>query len=86
MKVNVFGNKLKENSKRLLFWLKKSWRIRKSTVRVIRKKPFKEGDVKVKDHDHIDGKYRGPAHQDCNINLSLTINVLVVFHKFQNYD
>ena len=53
---------------------------------MIRKKPFKEGDVKVKDHDHIDGKYRGPAHQDCNINLSLTINVLVVFHKFQSYD
>ena len=24
-------------------------------------------DVRVRDHCHITGKYRGSAHQDCNI-------------------
>ena len=28
-------------------------------------------DVKVRDHYHITGKYRGPAHRGCNINVKL---------------
>ena len=26
-------------------------------------------DVKVRDHCHITGKYRGSAHRDCNTNI-----------------
>ena len=26
-------------------------------------------DVKLRDHCHITGKYRGSPHRDCNINL-----------------
>ena len=26
-------------------------------------------DVKVRDHCHITGKYRGSAHRDCNVNI-----------------
>ena len=29
-------------------------------------------DVKVRNHCHITGKYRGSSHKDCNINLKLT--------------
>ena len=43
------------------------------------KKPFKEGDAKVKDHDDIAGKYRGSAHQDCNLNLKITKKSLLCF-------
>ena len=25
-------------------------------------------DIRFRDHFHINGKYRGSAHQDCNIN------------------
>ena len=39
-------------------------------------------DVKVKDHDHINGKYQGPVHQ----NLSLTKKIPITFHNLQNYD
>ena len=34
-------------------------------------KLYVEGDNKVRDHDHVTGKYSGYAHNDCNINLSL---------------
>ena len=27
-----------------------------------------EGEVKVRDHCHLTGKYRGPAHSCCNLN------------------
>ena len=41
-------------------------------------------DSDVKDHCHITGKYRGPAHRDCNINLKLNHKIPVVFHNLKN--
>lgn len=42
---------------------------------------------KVCDHDHITGKYRGPAHNDCNLNFNLKyFNIPVFFHNLKNYD
>ena len=42
--------------------------------------------IKVRDHDHYTGKYRGAAHSQCNLNYSeqriLTINM----HGGSNYD
>ena len=29
---------------------------------------FALGDTKVRDHDHLTGKYRGAAHNRCNLN------------------
>ena len=43
-------------------------------------------DVKVRDHCHITGKYRGYAHRDCNINLKLNQKIHAVFHNLKNYD
>ena len=43
-------------------------------------------DVKVRDHCYITGKYRGSAHRDCNINVSLDHKIPVVFHNLKNYD
>ena len=45
-------------------------------------KLFDVGDNKVRDHCHITGKYRGPAHWSCNINLKLTKK----FHDLRGYD
>ena len=42
-----------------------------STKYWICKNAFEEGGVKVKVHDHVTGKYRELAHQECNLNLSL---------------
>ena len=43
-------------------------------------------DVKVRDHCHVTGKYRGSAHRDCNINVKLNHKIPVVFHNLKNYD
>ena len=43
---------------------------------------------KVRDHCHITGKCRGPAHSICNINVTQDQNNFMpfVFHNFSNYD
>ena len=42
-----------------------------------------DNGVKVRDHCHITGKYRGYAHRDCNINVKLNHKIPVVFHNLK---
>ena len=46
-----------------------------------------EGE-KVRDHDHLTGKYRGAAHNICNINCKQKSSsfVPIFFHNFSGYD
>ena len=48
-------------------------------------KLFAAGDSKIKDHDHVTEKYRGSAHQSCNINLKMTKKVTVIFQNLRDY-
>ena len=43
---------------------------------------------KVRDHCHLTGKYRGPAHNACNINVKRKDSSFIpfAFHNFSNYD
>ena len=43
---------------------------------------------KVRDHCHLTGKYRGPAHSICNINVTQDQYNFIpfIFHNFSNYD
>ena len=43
---------------------------------------------KVRDHCHLTGKNRGPAHSICNINVAQEQSNFTpfVFHNFSNYD
>lgn len=42
---------------------------------------------KVRDHDHITGKYRSPLCHTCNSKLCLSRRMLpIIFHNFKNYD
>ena len=43
---------------------------------------------KVRDHDHLSGMYRGPAHNVCNLKAQqLKSNfVPILFHNFSGYD
>ena len=41
---------------------------------------------KVKDHCHYTGKYRGAAHNTCNLRYKIPKNIPVIFHNGSKYD
>ena len=41
---------------------------------------------KVRDYCHVTGRFRGAAHNKCNINLRLPRKLPIIFHNFQGYD
>jgi hypothetical protein len=41
---------------------------------------------KVWDHCHITGKYRGAAHNECNLKYKIPRQIPVVFHNLRGYD
>ena len=43
-------------------------------------------DIKVRDHCHITGKYRGPAHSKCNLNYKINMKIPIIFHNLRGYD
>ena len=52
-------------------------------------KKYTDKDIRVRDHCHITGKYRGSAHQECNLQLRLNpekIKIPVIFHNLRGYD
>ena len=52
-------------------------------------KKYTNQDIRVRDHCHITGKYRGSAHQECNLQLRLNpdkIKIPVIFHNLRGYD
>ncbi|KAL9963656.1 hypothetical protein ACROYT_G027183 [Oculina patagonica] len=52
-------------------------------------KQYTDDDIRVRDHCHITGKYRGSAHQECNLKLRIEsdkIKIPVIFHNLRGYD
>ncbi len=52
----------------------------------VRSQQSRNMDRKVRDHDHITGKYRGAAHDRCNLRMRTTYKIPVFFHNFRGYD
>ena len=50
---------------------------------------YTDKDVHVRDHCHITGKFRGSAHQECNLKLRIKpedVKIPIIFHNLQGYD
>ncbi|XP_028416042.1 uncharacterized protein LOC114539623 [Dendronephthya gigantea] len=47
---------------------------------------YELGSDRVRDHCHLSGKYRGAAHNDCNLNYSFTGRIPVILHNLRGYD
>ena len=63
----------------------------KQEVCYICKKEFNTDDSdkkhhKVKDHCHYTGKYRGAAHNICNLRYRIPKEIPIVFHNGSTYD
>ena len=62
---------------------------RNSTTCYICEKEYSDKDKPVRDHCHITGKYRGSAHNSCNLQLRFDpdkIKMPVIFHNLKGYD
>ena len=57
----------------------------KENICYICKKDF-NNDTKVRDHCHFTGKYRGAAHNTCNLRYKIPKNIPVTFHNGSTYD
>ena len=50
---------------------------------------YTDKDVRVRDHCHITGKFRGSAHQWCNLKLRIkpeNLKIPIIFHNLRGYD
>ena len=50
---------------------------------------YTDKDVHVRDHCHITGKFRGSAHQECNLKLRIkpeSLKIPIIFHNLRGYD
>ena len=50
---------------------------------------YTDKDVHVRDHCHITGKFRGSAHQECNLKLRIkpeNLKIPIMFHNLRVYD
>ena len=57
----------------------------KENICHICKKEF-NNDMKVRDHCHFTDKYRGAAHNMCNLRYKIPENIPVTFHNGSTYD
>ena len=57
---------------------------RQATECHICKKSIFPGQIKVRDHCHLTGKYRGSAHEECNLNYQDLRTIPVVFHHLSD--
>ena len=49
-------------------------------------KPLQPWETKVRDHCHYTGKYRGAAHEKCNLQYAIPTHIPVIFHNLSGYD
>ena len=52
-------------------------------------KAYTDDDIRVRDHCHITGKFRGSSHDYCNLKLRIEsdkIKIPVIFHNLRGYD
>ena len=72
--------------KTMIFKIQEQQQYEKANKCWICKGTFKEDDKKVRDHCHFTGKYRGAAHNSCNLKYRKPNFTPVVFHNLSGYD
>lgn len=73
-------------SKKMIFTEKDEYEFKKAKICWICKGEFLNPWDKVRDHCHFTGKYRGAAHNKCNLEFRNTKFTPVIFHNLSGYD
>ena len=94
--IETFCNYIKGEARRLYHMFpelpvdlltKKQWKkYKKATKCHICYKPFTQTNLKVRDHCHYTGLYRGLAHLLCNFRYKIPSYIPVVIHNLSGYD
>jgi len=92
----IFVNTLEQNikqiynqfkfSKKMIFKKQHAEIFNKATKCHICDGEFSKADIKVRDHCHLSGKFRGAAHDICNLKYRVPKFYPVVFHNLSGYD
>ena len=78
-----------ENPKKMIYGEKEKLQHRDALECYICQRDFNSGVkglIKVRDHCHLTGRYRGAAHSKCNLDIRSPKFVPVVFHNLEGYD
>ena len=93
-----FSNDLREHASKIINYEKKKMILltteekiyhNKQKISYICKKEFSNNEkknYKVRDHCHYTGKYRGAAHNICNLRYKVSKEIPIVFHNGSIYD
>lgn len=73
--------KILDDSKPMKFTKEDQLDFNKTNKCHICEKLFYQYEVKVRDHCHLTGKYRGAAHRDCNLAYQVSQTIPVIFHN-----
>ena len=80
---------LLENPKKMIYEEEEKLQYKKSSRCYICQSEFNsesKGLVKVRDHCHLTGRYKGAAHSKCNLDIRSPKFIPVVFHNLEGYD
>ena len=93
--VEVFCSHIKEEAKRFYHMfperpmkrlIQEQWRELNRAIKCyICFNDFGENNIKVRDHCHYKGSYRGPSHRICNLRYKIPRYIPVVFHNLSAY-
>ena len=72
--------------KKILMTRKNIKNFKRATHCHICERELGNNENKVKDHCHLTGKYRGAAHESCNLNFKIPKFFPVIFHNLSRYD
>ena len=72
--------------KKIIFGKEEKERFEKETKCWMCNEEFNDEGVKVRDHCHFTGRYRGAAHNSCNLKYRKPNFTPVAFHNLSGYD
>ena len=87
--MNKFCKDLREHVTKIINYEKKKMIPLTTEEKIYHNKEFNNNDkknYKVRDHCHYTGKYRGAAHNICNLRYKVPKEIPIVFHNGSTYD